>query len=162
VSTPVRPAHYVDAPLEPIVAIEAWQLNFALGNVVKYVARAGKKGPALEDLEKALWYLAREVERARGAPAPAPPVVPVPRPGTVAARLAAWFREHPEPLTITRLAAAVGVTRASAAACLHHHPALFAVTGRAPADRATGRPPLLWGLAPQPREDPECPRPRST
>ena len=36
-------------------------LNFNLGNVAKYVSRAGKKGDALQDLEKAKWYLEREI-----------------------------------------------------------------------------------------------------
>lgn len=38
-------------------------LNFNLGNVVKYVARANKKGNVLEDLQKAHWYLVRELDR---------------------------------------------------------------------------------------------------
>lgn len=46
---------------EAIKVIEAWKLGFHLGNVVKYIARAGKKGDALEDLEKARWYLDREI-----------------------------------------------------------------------------------------------------
>ena len=41
--------------------IEAKDLNYRLGNVVKYVSRAGKKGDPIEDLEKALWYLQREI-----------------------------------------------------------------------------------------------------
>ena len=64
---PTRPEHYTALSPEPIDVIEAWELNFNLGNVVKYVARAGRKGDALEDLQKALWYLAREVAR-RGDP----------------------------------------------------------------------------------------------
>ena len=45
--------------------IEDKQLNFARGNVIKYVSRAGKKDPnkELEDLSKAFWYLNREIER---------------------------------------------------------------------------------------------------
>lgn len=42
--------------------IEAWDLGFHLGNVVKYLARAGKKGPYLEDLRKARFYLDRKIE----------------------------------------------------------------------------------------------------
>lgn len=60
-----HPAHYHAARgVEVIAAIEAWGLGFALGNVVKYVARAGKKDPAtvLEDLRKAAWYLEREIQ----------------------------------------------------------------------------------------------------
>lgn len=36
--------------------------GFCLGNTVKYIARAGKKGDRVEDLKKALWYLQREIE----------------------------------------------------------------------------------------------------
>ena len=41
-----------------------YQLNFSLGNVIKYVLRAGKKNGEsdLDDLNKALWYLNREIE----------------------------------------------------------------------------------------------------
>lgn len=58
-----HPEHYggKDNPYEAIKVIEAWGLNFNLGNVAKYVSRAGKKGDALQDLEKAKWYLEREI-----------------------------------------------------------------------------------------------------
>jgi hypothetical protein len=58
-----HPAHYTQGGVEVIDAIEAWALNFRLGNAVKYIARAGKKDPAKlrEDLEKARWYLEREI-----------------------------------------------------------------------------------------------------
>jgi hypothetical protein len=70
-----HPAHYggEDNPYEAIKVVEAWSLGFCLGNVVKYVSRAGKKGDPLEDLKKARWYLDREIEnleRIRGAEAP--------------------------------------------------------------------------------------------
>lgn len=58
-----HPAHYTFGQIEVIEAIEAWQLGFHLGNVVKYVARADRKGNRLEDLKKARWYLAREIQR---------------------------------------------------------------------------------------------------
>lgn len=60
-----HPPHYNAGRLEAIDVIEDWQLNFHLGNVVKYIARAGKKDSATrkQDLEKALWYLTREVGR---------------------------------------------------------------------------------------------------
>jgi hypothetical protein len=65
-----NPKHYGgDAnPFEAIKVIEAWGLGFHLGNVVKYIARAGKKDPAkeLEDLKKARWYLDREIQRRGG------------------------------------------------------------------------------------------------
>jgi hypothetical protein len=58
-----HPAHYggADNPYEAINVVEAWELDFHLGNVVKYVSRAGKKGDALEDLKKARWYLERKI-----------------------------------------------------------------------------------------------------
>jgi len=48
--------------------IEAWDLGFNLGNTVKYISRAGKKGTdkELQDLNKALWYLNREVQNKSG------------------------------------------------------------------------------------------------
>lgn len=60
-----HPAHYGggDNPYEAIKVIEAWGLGFCLGNAVKYIARAGKKGDALEDLKKARWYLDREIQQ---------------------------------------------------------------------------------------------------
>lgn len=47
---------------EPIQLIEAFNLNFSRGNVIKYVARAKLKDNELEDLEKALYYLKREIK----------------------------------------------------------------------------------------------------
>ena len=55
------PPHYKDGGIETIDFIEAKQLGFNLGNAVKYISRAGKKGDALEDLKKARWYLNREI-----------------------------------------------------------------------------------------------------
>lgn len=52
---------------EAIKVIEAWGLGFCLGNVVKYLARAGKKGALVEDLKKARWYLDREIARLEGS-----------------------------------------------------------------------------------------------
>ena len=57
-----HPTHYTGGGIETIDFIEAKQLNFCLGNVVKYVARAGHKDNKLEDLKKARWYLDREIE----------------------------------------------------------------------------------------------------
>lgn len=56
------PPHYTFAKIEPLDAIQAWDLPFALGNVVKYVVRAGRKGDELIDLEKAAEYLRRYIE----------------------------------------------------------------------------------------------------
>lgn len=60
-----HPQHYGGAEnvYEAIKVIEAWGLGFCLGNAVKYICRAGKKGDAIEDLRKAAWYLNREIER---------------------------------------------------------------------------------------------------
>lgn len=59
-----RPQHYKAGDVyETIRVIEAWGLNYHLGNTVKYISRAGKKGDLVEDLEKARWYLDREIKR---------------------------------------------------------------------------------------------------
>jgi Protein of unknwon function (DUF3310) len=58
---PVNPPHYKGDYVMRI--IEDFDLGFTLGNVVKYVLRAKEKGGA-EDLQKASWYLSREIERA--------------------------------------------------------------------------------------------------
>lgn len=47
----------------PIEVIEDWGLGFCLGNAVKYISRAGRKGDAVTDLKKALYYIQREIER---------------------------------------------------------------------------------------------------
>jgi hypothetical protein len=80
-----HPAHYGGGnnPYEAIKVIEAWELGFCLGNTVKYISRAGRKvmradlftTPAehdaamakarLEDLQKARWYLDREIQQAQ-------------------------------------------------------------------------------------------------
>ena len=59
------PEHYKVGGIETIDFIEAKQLNYNLGNVVKYITRADHKGNQLQDLQKAQWYLAREIERAQ-------------------------------------------------------------------------------------------------
>jgi Protein of unknwon function (DUF3310) len=59
-----NPKHYGgDTTYEAIKVIEAWELNFHLGNVVKYISRAGKKDltKTKEDLLKAKWYLERYI-----------------------------------------------------------------------------------------------------
>ena len=60
-----HPDHYqTGSGIEAIEVIEAFfPDSFHLGNVFKYLARAGKKGDYVEDLEKAAWYLQREIER---------------------------------------------------------------------------------------------------
>jgi hypothetical protein len=59
---PINPSHYTSGGIDTIDFIEAKELSFHLGNVVKYISRAGKKGDRTEDLKKALWYLMREIE----------------------------------------------------------------------------------------------------
>ena len=65
-----HPSHYGGEknPYEAFKVIEAWDLNFSLGNVLKYMSRAGKKSDSiLEDLKKAAWYLNREIKRIEDA-----------------------------------------------------------------------------------------------
>lgn len=60
-----HPAHYTRGKIETIDFIEDKGLGFNLGNVVKYVSRAGYKegNDATTDLMKARWYLEREINR---------------------------------------------------------------------------------------------------
>lgn len=58
-----HPAHYKAGGIETIDFIEAKNLNYHLGNVVKYITRADHKGDRLENLKKAQWYLNREIEK---------------------------------------------------------------------------------------------------
>jgi len=61
-----HPTHYGGSEnvYEAIKVIEAWELDFHLGNTVKYISRAGKKDTdkELQDLKKALWYLQRKID----------------------------------------------------------------------------------------------------
>jgi len=67
-SDPVNhPPHYKTGGVETIDFIEAKDLNYRLGNVVKYVTRAEKKGNPIEDLKKARWYLDREINARENA-----------------------------------------------------------------------------------------------
>lgn len=65
-----HPSHYGGASnvYEAIKVIEAWSLDFCLGNAVKYISRAGKKDASkeVEDLEKARWYLDRRIAQLKG------------------------------------------------------------------------------------------------
>ena len=60
-----HPAHYTDGSIEVIDFIEDKKLGYHLGNAVKYISRAGKKDPekTVEDLQKAVWYLNRFIEK---------------------------------------------------------------------------------------------------
>jgi transposase len=58
-----HPPHYKSGGIETIDFIEAKELNYRLGNVIKYITRADHKGDRLEDLKKAMWYLQREIDK---------------------------------------------------------------------------------------------------
>lgn len=66
-----HPSHYAVGPAHsvcsmPIECIDVTrEMNFNVGNAVKYLWRAGKKDPAkhIEDLQKARWYIQNEIER---------------------------------------------------------------------------------------------------
>ena len=58
-----HPQHYNAGKIEAIDVIEDWKLNFNLGNVIKYVCRSEYKDSTIQDLEKAYWYLGRELKR---------------------------------------------------------------------------------------------------
>jgi hypothetical protein len=55
--------HYKQTDIEPIEVIEEYNLNFCLGNAIKYILRADYKGSKIADLEKARWYIERELMR---------------------------------------------------------------------------------------------------
>jgi hypothetical protein len=61
-----HPKHYTSHPsgVECIDVVR--HMNFNRGNAIKYVWRAGEKGPAVEDLRKAIWYLQDEIKRLGG------------------------------------------------------------------------------------------------
>lgn len=61
-----HPKHYTNHPsgVECIQVTE--HMNFCRGNAVKYIWRAGEKGDEIEDLEKAVWYLKREIAKIKG------------------------------------------------------------------------------------------------
>lgn len=58
-----KPAHYNQGGMEPMDYIEANNLGYCEGNVVKYVTRAKYKGSYLQDLKKARWYLDRLITK---------------------------------------------------------------------------------------------------
>lgn len=64
-----HPPHYTAGGIETLDFIEAKDLNYRLGNVIKYISRAGKKvdGDPIQDLEKAAFYLNREITVRKGA-----------------------------------------------------------------------------------------------
>jgi hypothetical protein len=62
-----HPDHYKKGGIEVIDIIEAYNLNFRLANVVKYVLRCNYKSNSIEDLEKAEWYLKRDIEKRKAS-----------------------------------------------------------------------------------------------
>jgi hypothetical protein len=58
-----HPGHYNKGEIEAIEVIEDWNLDFHCGNVVKYIARHKHKKDASKDIEKALWYLERYLDK---------------------------------------------------------------------------------------------------
>jgi len=63
-----HPQHYQfgkNNEYEAIKVIDAWDLGFSLGNTIKYISRAGKKGKdkELQDLRKGLWYLEHHIKQ---------------------------------------------------------------------------------------------------
>lgn len=64
-----HPSHYNFGKIEVIEFLEDQKLSFHRANAVKYVCRAGRKNPEreVEDLEKAVWYLKRDIENLKAA-----------------------------------------------------------------------------------------------
>jgi hypothetical protein len=58
-----HPDHYQGNKFEVIDVIEDYDLGFSLGNAIKYILRADKKGARKQDLKKAIWYIQREIDR---------------------------------------------------------------------------------------------------
>jgi hypothetical protein len=58
-----HPSHYTGHPSGVECIQIAEHMGFNLGNAIKYIWRADLKGYAIEDLEKAAWYINREIER---------------------------------------------------------------------------------------------------
>ena len=57
-----HPSHYNQGKIEAIDYIQAWNMDFAEGSVVKYITRYKFKGNPLKDLKKAKWYIERLIE----------------------------------------------------------------------------------------------------
>lgn len=58
-----HPSHYNQGSIEAIDYIEAWNMDFAEGSVVKYITRYKFKGKPLKDLKKARWYINHLIQR---------------------------------------------------------------------------------------------------
>jgi hypothetical protein len=61
----IEPVYYYGKTLTAIDIIEDFDLNFCLGNVIKYVLRAGSKDDKVADLKKSIWYLEREIRNSK-------------------------------------------------------------------------------------------------
>ena len=58
-----NPSHYTHGrKYEPLDVVEDWGLDFHLGNVLKYISRAGRKDSMVQDLKKAMYYLSRKIK----------------------------------------------------------------------------------------------------
>ena len=57
-----HPKHYNQGDIEPIDVIEDWNLDYHLGQVIKYISRCRHKGAEMLDLMKAAWYLKRKID----------------------------------------------------------------------------------------------------
>ena len=55
-----HPSHYTYGKIETIEVIEDWELNYNIGNAIKYLWRYKHKYNPVEDLDKAIWYIIRE------------------------------------------------------------------------------------------------------
>ena len=61
------PQHYTGHP-SGVECIEITEhMGFCLGNAMKYIWRADEKGNAIQDLEKAVWYIQREIARRKSS-----------------------------------------------------------------------------------------------
>lgn len=58
-----HPQHYNMGKYEALEVIEDWNLNFCLGNALKYIARCNHKGNKKQDLKKAIFYLQKELAK---------------------------------------------------------------------------------------------------
>lgn len=60
-----NPSHYNFGKYEVLDVIEDWDLGYHLGNAIKYIGRCEHKGNKIQDLEKAIFYIQREIENER-------------------------------------------------------------------------------------------------
>lgn len=61
---PLNPDYYKNYSIEVTDAIQSWGLNYCQGNIIKYIVRCGRKtADPTQDLEKALWYIRKELSQ---------------------------------------------------------------------------------------------------